>query len=99
MEDFSQYKKRETSHTTVNVEGRDSLDTEIPEKVAMTLAALSGVVSFGETRESLQELNDIASEIIMNYVILLLEGNFESHTRSKKMIMSELQKSVREKLK
>ena len=105
---FPNNKKRETSHTTVNVGGRDSLDIEIPEKVAMTLAALSGVVSFGETRESLRELNDIASEIIMNYlgkrrkkkyVILLLEGNFESHTRSKKMIMSELQKSMREKLK
>lgn len=35
-------KKRSTSHTMVNVEGRNSLDIEVPQKVSMTLAALMG---------------------------------------------------------
>ena len=36
-------RKRNTTHTSVNVEGRDSLDIEIAQKTAMTIAALVGV--------------------------------------------------------
>ncbi len=36
---FPDNRKRETSSTNVNVEGRNSLDIEVAEKVAMTLAA------------------------------------------------------------
>lgn len=99
--------KKETSHTTVDVEGRDSLDIEVSQKIAMTLAALSGVISYGETRASLHELSELACGVVTKclkdaakkkYVILFLEGNFESHTRSKKMIMSALQKEIKKKL-
>ena len=34
--------KRNTVHTSVNVEGRDSLDIEVAQKTAMTIAALIG---------------------------------------------------------
>lgn len=104
---FPNNKKKETSHTIVDVEGRDSLDIEVPQKIAMTLAALSGVISFGETRSSTCELSELAYGVVAEclkdtdkkkYVILFLEGNFESHTRSKKMIMSALQKEIKKKL-
>ncbi len=101
-------RNRETTAAKVNVEGRDSLDIEVPQKVTMTLAALVGARSFGETKSSLEELKDVVeavfSEDFINprkkkYIILFLEGEFGGHTRSKKMIMSELQKSMRAKLK
>lgn len=101
-------RKRETTPTKVNVESRDSLDIEVTQKVAMTLAALVGARSFGESKLSLEELKDVVEAVFSadfinhketRYVILFLEGEFGSHTRSKKMIMSALQKSMRRKLK
>ncbi len=35
-----------TTHTVVNVEGRDSLDIEVAQKTAMTVAALTGKARF-----------------------------------------------------
>lgn len=104
---FPNNRKKETSHTTVDVEGRDSLDIEVPEKVAMTLAALSGAVSFADIRTSVEELGKFADAILTGYlrddekrkyVVLVLEGNFGGHTRDKKMIMSELQRSMQTKM-
>lgn len=100
--------KKITTHTTLNVENRDSLDIEVPQKVAMTLAALTGARSFGTSKAILDELrvfiDAVFSKDFMNskkkmYVILFLEGDFGSHTRSKKMIMSELQRSMNQKMK
>lgn len=100
--------KKDTSHTYVDVEGRDSLDIEVPQKVAMTLAALLGAKSFENRQSSLGELEEIQKAIFSKdfssdkrkkYVILFLEGEFGGHTRTKKMIMSELQKSMNIKLK
>jgi hypothetical protein len=104
---FPNNQKKETSHTTVDVEGRDSLDIEVAEKMAMTLAALSGVLSMSSSKESVEELKTFANrvdgylkdETKKKFVILFLEGNFGGHTRTKKMIMSELQKSLNAKLK
>lgn len=105
---FPNNKKRETSHTEVNVSGRDSLDIEVPQKVAMTLAALLGAKSFEGKKESVEELNEIQKSIVSEdfagdkkkkYVILFLEGNFEGKTRSKKVIMKELQDSINSKMK
>lgn len=100
--------KRETSSTQVNVEGRDSLDIEVSQKVAMTLSALVGAKSFGERKESTEELESITDAVFSEdftkdkkkkYVILFLEGNFGGHTRSKKMIMENLQRSINAKMK
>ena len=99
-------RKRETSHTTVDVDGRNSLDIEVAEKIAMTLAALSGAYSFGDSRSSLKEITDFSNMVLekylnyekRRYVILFLEGEFGCHTRSKKMIMSELERSMNVKL-
>ena len=80
-----------TTHTVVNVEGRDSLDIEVAQKTAMTVAALTGAKSFGDTK-------DCSDDSKKKYVILFLEGDFGSRTRSKKMIMKELQDSMNKKL-
>lgn len=99
--------KRDTTSTKVDVEGRDSLDIEVPQKVAMTLAALAGARSFGDRKSSLDELQEIIATVISKdfaddkkkkYVILFLEGDFGGYTRSKKMIMEELQRSMNTKM-
>lgn len=99
--------KQDTTSTTVDVKGRDSLDIEVPQKVAMTLAALTGARSFGDRKSSLDELQEIITMVISEdfaddkkkkYVILFLEGNFGGHTRSKKMIMENLQRSMNTKM-
>lgn len=101
-------KKRDTSATKVNVDGRDSLDIEVSQKVAMTLAALAGARSFGERKEITEEFQSIIDVVFSEnfakdrkkkYVILFLEGDFASHTRSKKMIMDSLQESINKKMK
>lgn len=74
----------------------------------MTLAALTGIISFDEDKPFLQEIYGFATSVIQNYlsasnkgkyVILVLEGNFGSRTRTKKMIMEGLQRSISKKLK
>ena len=96
-----------TTHTVVNVEGRDSLDIEVAQKTAMTVAALTGAKSFGDTKVCLEELKEyiqflssdrFSDDSKKKYVILFLEGDFGSRTRSKKMIMKELQDSMNKKL-
>ena len=89
------------------MEGRDSLDIEVAQKTAMTVAALTGAKSFGDTKECLEELKEyiqflssdrFSDDSKKKYVILFLEGDFGSRTRSKKMIMKELQDSMNKKL-
>lgn len=101
-------KKKNTTSTQINISGRNSLDIEVAEKFAMTLAALNGAKSFGERKELLEELQEIlnivfskklSDEKIKKFVIIFLEGNFGGHTRTKKMIMAELQRSLNIKLK
>ena len=100
-------RKRNTTHTSVDVEGRDSLDIEMAQKTAMTIAALVGAKSFGNTKECLNELKEyiqflsedsFSNDSKKKYVILFLEGDFGTRTRTKKMIMKELQDSMNKKL-
>lgn len=104
---FPNNQKRDTTSTKVDVEGRESLDIEVPQKVAMTLAALAGARSFGDKKSSLDELKEIITTVFSEdfaddtetkYVILFLEGNFGGHTRTKKMIMENLQRSMNTKM-
>lgn len=50
------------------MEGRDSLDIEMAQKTAMTIAALVGAKSFGNTKECLNELKE--------YIQFLSEDSF-----------------------
>ena len=99
--------KRDTTSTSVDVEGRESLDIEVAQKVAIPLAALTGARSFGDRKSTIDELKDIITMVFSKdfaddkkkrYVILFLEGNFGGHTRSKKMIMDSLQRSMNTKM-
>ena len=60
-------RKRNTTHTSVNVEGRDSLDIEIAQKTAMTVAALVGAKSFGNTKECLNELKEYVKNALKEH--------------------------------
>lgn len=100
-------KSKDTVHTSVNVEGRDSLDIEVSQKIAMTVAALVGAKSFLGKKDCVKELekyieflskNDFADDSKRKYVILFLEGDFGSVTRPKKTIMKSLQDSMNKKL-
>ena len=100
--------KRDTVRTSVDVKGRDSLDIEVAQKTAMTLAALVGAKSFENTKECLDEFKESIQFILRDsfsgdskkkYVILFLEGDFGGKTRTKKMIMKALQDSMNKKLK
>ena len=104
---FPNNQKRDTTSTKVDVQGRESFDIEVPQKVAMTLAALAGARSFGDKKSSLDELKEIITTVFSEdsaddtktkYVILFLEGNFGGHTRTKKMIMENLQRSMNTKM-
>ena len=104
---FPNNQQRDTTSTKVDVHGRESLDIEVPQKVAMTLAALAGARSFGDKKSSLDELKEIITTVFSEdsaddtktkYVILFLEGNFGGHTRTKKMIMENLQRSMNTKM-
>lgn len=88
---------------------KESYDIEIPKKVAMTIACLYGAFTMRNTKETAEELKKywsiINTEAISNdrkqlIITLFLEGDFENcyTTRSKKMIMTDLQKSIRNKL-
>ncbi len=99
--------KQHTAATTVDTGDRNSLDIEVSQKVAMTLAALAGASTFGDRKASLDELKEILAAVFSadfadngkkKYVILFLEGDFGGHTRSKKMIMERLQRSMNTKM-
>ena len=73
----------------------------------MTLAAFVGARSFGDRKIALDELRDMIATVFSDnfttdkmkkYVILFLEGDFGSHTNSKKMIMEKLQRSIHMKM-
>ena len=104
---FPNNQKHDTTHTSVDVEGRDSLDIEVAQKAAMTLAALVGAKSFEDTKECVDDLRECIQFMLSDsfpddskkkYVILFLEGDFDGRTRTKKMIMKALQDSMNKKL-
>lgn len=99
--------KRDTTATTVDTDDRDSLDIEIPKKIAMTLACLLGAHSqpqFQTHSSVLKEyfnfikLNNISSGSNKIKVILFLEGNFASKSMPQKLILSNLGKKIKNKL-
>ncbi len=94
----------------LDVSNRDSLDIEVTKKVVSTIACLAGAWTKSGKMEKAAELrkfwfglNDskIPADKKKILVILFLEGNFEASgvkSRSKKMMMSRLQNSIRRKL-
>jgi len=104
---FPDNSKRDTTATIVDTNDRDSLDIEIPKKIAMTLACLCGAHSkphFQKHSDILKEYfnfirkNNIPSEKNKIKVVLFLEGNFTTKTMSQKSIMTSLNRKIKEKL-
>lgn len=88
-------------------QGRDGFDVEMAKKTAMTLACLTGAAISHELRETTEDILPFFDALMDGkisacerefHVILFLEGDFSCKTRSKKMLMRELQTSVRKKL-
>lgn len=100
-------RKRDTSHTSTDVTGRESLDIEVAEKTAMTIAGLIGAYSKASFTETAEILADYAKAMVSDkmrngksrlLVILFLEGDFGCETRRKPAIMRALEDSIRKKL-
>ncbi|HWT77008.1 MAG TPA: DUF6661 family protein [Mobilitalea sp.] len=86
---------------------RDSVDIEIAKKVAMTLSCLIGAHS----KPDFQEKSDVLKPFFRFFegkflsrsekeirIVLFLEGDFASDSRSEKMILHELGESIEQKL-
>ncbi|MCI8646381.1 MAG: hypothetical protein HFE76_06170 [Firmicutes bacterium] len=90
----------------INENGEDSFDIEVAKKVAGTLACLAGAgiaYTMGEADELKPYFQELASAKYEKgkkalQVILFLEGNFRSKTRTKKMIMKRIRDKISEKL-
>lgn len=100
-------KRRNSSYTAASTVGRDSLDVEISEKVAMTIGGLIGAYTKTAGCEAAEALSHYAEVLISSAVkagsrqlliILFLEGDFGCETRPKKVIMRELERSIKKKL-
>jgi len=102
--------KRDTIPTGHDVSDRDSLDIEIPQKVAMTIAALVGAYSRPAPYKRADECVPIAHKLCSVdihtgrrkiYIILILEGVFENglHTRTDRMIRNGIAEEMKKKLK
>lgn len=99
--------RRSTTATIVNTDDRDSLDIEIPKKIAMTLACLCGAHSQPQFQTHSSVLkkysdflitDDISSGKNNIKVVLFLEGNFSTTTMSQKAILTRLTRKIKEKL-
>lgn len=86
---------------------RDSFDIETAKKAAMTVACLTGA-AIGGSRETAAELLPYFRSLTDGavqagrkkfHVILFLDGDFRCKTRSKKMLMQDLQRSIKRELK
>lgn len=99
-------KKVSTAPTSVDTEGRVSIDIELAQKIAMTLACLVGAnsKSIYQKSDTLKPYAEMISSLDISIekkkikVVLFLEGDFSSRTRSEKMIMKDLKDSIKEKL-
>ena len=99
-------RKISTAPTSVDVTDKESLDIEVSKKVAMSLACLVGAHTKPQFQNS-DELKpyslammrpEVAKGNKSIKVLLFLEGDFESRTRSKKAIMYSLADSIKKKL-
>ncbi len=102
--------KRDTIPTGHDVKDRDSLDIEIPEKVAMTMAALGGVYShpvpYRNSEEILPFAKPLFSEEVVQEkrkinIVLVLEGTFGNglETRDDKAIRRTIGQYMEKRLK
>lgn len=85
----------------------NSFDIEVAQKTASTLACLTGAWTMQKRTEKAEELipfwkaitdHGVWSDEKKLLIILVLQGDFGSKSRSKKMIMKSIQDSLKKKL-
>ena len=89
--------------TKKNTDGtiEDCFDLEVAKKVSCTLSCLTGAGTFDEhNRDDEQEQFTKIMKMLIDHnhqieIVLFLEGNFESRVSSKKTIMGEIQKRLK----
>lgn len=100
--------KRDTVPTNHVVDRRNSLDIEMAQKTASTIAALVGAYSTPTPTQKALECYDVAKMLCDEkihtgerkiLVILVLDGNFGCQTRNDNMIRNGLRQSIEKKLK
>lgn len=96
-------RKRDTSATPVDTEGRDSVDIEVAKKVTMSLAGLVGAMRQKDTDYIRSEWNGIPEQLDLGkvseiQVILFLTGDFSTKSWSEKMVLTDLRRSIASKL-
>jgi len=108
IKNCSGYEAENIWRTRTNNAEQDGFDVEVVKKVASTIACLYGAWSKSQETEKAGELlplwtyacnNDIPLCNLPLYVILFLEGNFGSASRTKKTIMLDIRQSIQKKLK
>ena len=83
----------------------DCFDVEVAKKVSCTLSCLVGAGTYDKYNrdDEYDQFSQVLSELIDHNhkieVILFLEGDFSSKTRSKKTIMNEIQRRLKKHLK
>ena len=107
--------KRDTIPTGHDVSDRDSLDIEIPQKVAMTIAALVGAYTRPIPHRYSDVCNPVAEKLCSGdiraedthaakrriYIILVLEGSFGNglKTNTERMVRDRIARAMGRKLK
>ena len=100
--------KRDTIPTNHDVSDRDSLDIEMAQKTASTIAALVGAYSSPSPERASNECYGVAKLLCDKkihsgerkiLIIMVLEGVFGCHTRNEKLIRNELRRSIEKRLK
>ena len=109
VKNCSGYGKKETNApVSRDVMGRESLDIEVAEKVAMTLAALSGVYTRPKPESKAAPCMVFAESLFDKLthegkrkiiVIAVIDGKFGCFTRSNQMIWKSIRESMEKKLK
>lgn len=85
----------------------ETFDIEVTKKVVGTLACMAGAATYDERIENVAEeflpywggFQKLKKGVLLLSVILFLEGDFPVHSRSKKMIINQIQSKLNKRLK
>lgn len=110
VKDCCGYERENLYRTRINFNENKkiSLDIEVAKKMESTISCLVGAYTRKESCKIGEKFLELCENLKLPkiqtgkkqlWVILLFEGDFQVKARTKEMIMSEIQKSLKEKLK
>lgn len=107
IKDCYGYERENLGRTLINNREIESFDIEVAKKIESTISCIVGAYTRKRRCEIAEELTslyeninlyNISEEKKKAWVILFLEGDFKVKTRTKRMIMEDIQKSLKQKL-